>query len=488
MLATAGAVLAVGAMWGDSGADGRGLAGAGAAGAGGVAARGGQVSVVLPSVGSSAADSAGSRQSAGGGRGAAAPAEVSTVARSVSYLGHVFTVPAGWHLVDLAADTGRCVRFDVHAVYFGSPSNAQRCTAHGGAVRSAMLVAPSSVATKASAVDDAVNQRITATLRGVQITASYSYGTDRSSAVAVLSADGVPAPTVSGASGASEGTGAVAQRVAANLAPVQGRVSPSGIAVMTQAYKGLGFDACTAPSGAQMSAWGKSPFGAVGVYIGGAERACTQPNLTASWVSAESSAGWRMLPLYVGPQISYGDVTNAAAAQGKASADDAAIQASSLGIGQSAVLYYDMEGGDYTSAQTAAAQTFLAAWTAELHALHYRSAVYGNESGAVGALVSGWGTIAEPDVIDVANWNGTADDDPGADPADHWGGHRVHQFQGGTNATYGAVTINIDQDFFGLAAPCGPALATGSGIVPRYMTGCSASPAPAPVSTPSPAR
>jgi hypothetical protein len=256
---------------------------------------------------------------------------------------------------------------------------------------------------------------------------------------------------------------------------------------MTQAFKGLGFDACTAPSSAQMSAWGGSPFGAVGVYIGGAERACSQPNLTASWVSAESSAGWRMLPLYVGPQIAYGDVTNAtAAAQGKACADDAAIQASSLGIGQGAVLYYDMEGGGYTSAQAATAQTFLAAWSAELHALHYRAAVYGNESGAVGALVSGWGTIAEPDVIDVANWNGTADDDPGADPANHWGGHRVHQFQGGTNATYGAVTINIDRDFFGLAAPCGPALATGSGIVPRYMTGCSASAAPVATPTPTP--
>ena len=195
-----------------------------------------------------------------------------------------------------------------------------------------------------------------------------------------------------------------------------------------------------------------------------------------------------MLPLYVGPQIAYGDVTNAAAAQGKASADDAAIQASSLGIGQGAVLYYDMEGGDYTSAQTAAAQTFLGAWTAELHALHYRAAVYGNESGAVGALNAGWGTVTEPDVIDVANWNSTADDDPGADPADHWGGHRVHQFQGGANATYGAVTINIDQDFFGLAAPCGPALATGSGIVPRYMTGCSASPAPVPTPSQPPSR
>lgn len=412
------------------------------------------------------------------------------MARSVSYLGHTFTVPAGWHLVDLAADPGRCVRFDVHAVYFGSPSAAQRCTVRGGAVRSAVLVAPSSAATKVGAVDDAVAQRITATLQGVQITASY--GVDRSSAVAVLSADGVPAPVVSGANGApgapgangpSGGTSGVAGRVAANLAAVQGRVTPSGVAAMTQAFVGLGFDACTAPSTAQMSAWRGSPFGAIGVYIGGSERACDQPNLTASWVNAEVGAGWRLLPLYVGPQIAFGTVTAApaaAAAQGKASADDAAIQASSLGIGQGAVLYYDMEGGGYTSAQAADAQAFLGAWSAELHALHYRSAVYGNESGAVGALASNWGAMTEPEVIDVANWNATADDDPGADPANHWRGHRVHQFQGGANATYGAVTINIDQDFFGLAAPCGPALASGTGIQPRYITSCSASPAATP--------
>ncbi|HEU5356100.1 MAG TPA: glycoside hydrolase domain-containing protein [Actinocrinis sp.] len=473
VLASAGAALAVGGMWTDAGADGRTPIAAGAPGAGGLAARGGQVSVVLPSAG----DSAASRPSSTGAGGAAAPAEVSTVARSVSYLGHAFTVPAGWHLVDLAADASRCVRFDVHAVYFGNPPAAQQCTVRGSAVRSAVLVTPSSSAAKASAVDDSVNQRITATLPGVQITASYAAGTDRSSVVALLSAEGVPAPTVSGA---SDSTSTVAQHVAANLAPVQGRVTPSRVAVMTQEYKGLGFDACTAPSTAQMSAWSGSPFRAVGVYIGGAERACAQPNLTASWVSTEASAGWRMLPLYVGPQIAFGDVTNAAAAQGKASADDAAIQASALGIGQGAVLYYDMEGGSYTSVQTAVAKTFLGAWSAELHALHYRAAVYGNEGGAVGALVSGWGTITEPDVIDVANWNGTTDDDPGADPADHWGGHRVHQFKGGANATYGSVTINIDQDFFGLAAPCGPALAAGSGVAPRYMTGCSASPAPAP--------
>jgi hypothetical protein len=36
--------------------------------------------------------------------------------------------------------------------------------------------------------------------------------------------------------------------------------------------KGLGFDACTAPSRSAMSGWSASPYSAIGVYIGGANR------------------------------------------------------------------------------------------------------------------------------------------------------------------------------------------------------------------------
>ena len=44
-----------------------------------------------------------------------------------------------------------------------------------------------------------------------------------------------------------------------------------------------GFDACTAPSAATMATWLRlSPYRAVGVYIGGSDRACAQPALTAS--------------------------------------------------------------------------------------------------------------------------------------------------------------------------------------------------------------
>ena len=48
---------------------------------------------------------------------------------------------------------------------------------------------------------------------------------------------------------------------------------------------GLAFDTCTAPSLTAMRAWLSSPYDGVGVYVGGVNRSCTQPNLTASAAS-----------------------------------------------------------------------------------------------------------------------------------------------------------------------------------------------------------
>ena len=64
----------------------------------------------------------------------------------------------------------------------------------------------------------------------------------------------------------------------------------------------LGFDTCAAPSLAAMAAWGSSPYRTIGVYLGGANSACAQPNLTAAWVQTVTGAGWRLIPTYVGLQ------------------------------------------------------------------------------------------------------------------------------------------------------------------------------------------
>src|ERR1044072_9010277 len=76
---------------------------------------------------------------------------------------------------------------------------------------------------------------------------------------------------------------------AARASAQAGRIPPARISAASE-YTGLRFDACTAPSRRSMSAWGSSPYRAIGVYIGGLNRGCSQPNLTASWVSAQTAA------------------------------------------------------------------------------------------------------------------------------------------------------------------------------------------------------
>src|SRR5438105_10871938 len=104
-------------------------------------------------------------------------------------------------------------------------------------------------------------------------------------------------------------------------------------------YSGPGFDTCSAPSLATMQSWLSSPYRAVGVYIGGSNRACPDGNLSASWTASVVSSGWSLLPLYVGlqapcvtqPGLALIDPANAAS-QGTAAADDAVARAGVFAI------------------------------------------------------------------------------------------------------------------------------------------------------------
>jgi hypothetical protein len=68
-------------------------------------------------------------------------------------------------------------------------------------------------------------------------------------------------------------------------------------------FSGKGFDACTAPAQDVMDSWlGSSAYQAVGIYMGGVNRGCAQPLLTAQWVGAQQAAGWHLIPIYMGLQ------------------------------------------------------------------------------------------------------------------------------------------------------------------------------------------
>jgi Domain of unknown function (DUF1906) len=248
--------------------------------------------------------------------------------------------------------------------------------------------------------------------------------------------------------------------------------SPAGASAAGVVYTGGGFDTCSAPRLATMQSWLASPYRAVGVYVGGTNRACPDGNLSAGWAANVIASGWNLLPLYVGLQapcvqqtgLALIDPSNAAA-QGTAAADDAVGRAAAFGLGAGTPVYFDMEGyktGSGSCTQTV--QTFLGAWSARLHERGYLSGVYGSAASTIRDVILVAGNpVLGPDAVWIANWNSKPQvfGDPYV-PDSLWANHqRVHQDTGGHGETYAGVTLNIDGD--AVDGPVvGPAPTTGT--------------------------
>jgi hypothetical protein len=391
--------------------------------------------------------------------------------KTVTYLGHSFVVPANWPVIRVKPAT--CVRFDRHAVYLGDPGRNQDCPTGLLGTTEAILIQPAAGRVPAaSAAEDAVAHRITAVGRGIDVTATYD--TDPGLISGILASASLPVPTAStGAAGQVAASRATAANAALNLA--EPAAAAADVPASATSYTGEGFDTCSAPSAAYMNAWqSASPYGAAGIYIGGAERACAQPNLTAAWVAQQAAAGWHFMPIYVGLQAEFGQITSPAS-QAVAAAEDAVTQAAALGFGPGTPIYYDMEA--YPAAQEKNALAFMSAWTTELHAEGYKSAIYSSSSAGVTDLVANFARDAMPDVIWDALWNGQANTADPAIPATDWAGNdRAHQFNGGNDETYGGDTIDVDQDYLdvsltppGPVNPGQPALLTSGGTVSDFV-------------------
>lgn len=349
-------------------------------------------------------------------------------ARSVQYAGRTIDVPRGWAVYDLSARPTTCVRFDRHALYLGSPTSRQRCPAYAIGRTESILVRPSGHVT-------ATWNRHPETIKRALHTSSLPPAPDALAAKPVAR-DAVAAKPVA--------------RDAAAAKPARSRHAIAAGSV----YTGLGFDVCAAPSKSQMSAWSSTRYHAIGIYVGGVNSACSQPNLTASWVSTESAAGWRLIPTYVGLQGPGGCCRQIdpakAKAQGAAAAKDAMARSEALGIGSGNPIYFDMEGGyARTSSAISAVLNFLSAWTKTLHANGFISGVYSSGAFAVTDLASKWGTsYPEPDDLWIADWNGRKTTADPYVPSSAWPSHqRLHQYSGGTNETHGGVTLDIDGDY-----------------------------------------
>ena len=223
-------------------------------------------------------------------------------------------------------------------------------------------------------------------------------------------------------------------------------------------YVGSAFDTCTAPPLASLQAWSASPYRAVGVYIGGVNRTCSQPELTRTWTAQAASLGWSLLPVYKGLQPPCGGkatdqkiIPAQAASEGTAAADDAAARGKALGMLHGSAFYNDIE--NYSATDTAcrtAVLTYLSGWTRELHRLGYISGVYANLSSGAPHLSAVYtsASYARPDALWIARYDGNPALTGWAGiPNQQWAAHqRAKQYLGGHDETYGGVTINIDND------------------------------------------
>ncbi|WP_328298119.1 DUF1906 domain-containing protein [Streptomyces sp. NBC_00435] len=404
---------------------------------------------------------------AGHGRtadGAAADAS-SADGRTVDYRGLRLTVPADWRVVDLDRNPEACLRLDLPTLYLGHAGTQGECGAARAAAPRADTLhlepfdgAPprADIPTVGADEGDPLpkvrgdSNEIRYALRRAGVMATVSYGSTPEAVRAVLTRARALAPPAAPGPAPAEPAVAVRPRAAAQ-----------------EPFTGEGFDACTAPTQRAMNAWrADSPFGAVGIYIGGRARACAQPQLTEAWVARQAEAGWHLMPIWVGPQPWHNAGTglstdpSEANEQGIAAAEGAAQAAAALGLDEGSVLYNDLENYSDRATWDAPVVAYLTAWTVRLHELGYRAAAYVSASSGAKALSAHHDQApdAMPDVLWVASWNGSAsvtDSDLGLPGGTRqWaGGRRAHQFRGDHDATYGDVTMNIDRSWVDLDAP-----------------------------------
>ncbi|MFJ9132080.1 glycoside hydrolase domain-containing protein [Streptomyces sp. NPDC102256] len=243
-------------------------------------------------------------------------------------------------------------------------------------------------------------------------------------------------------------------------------VAGAGIAAQTsmaattwpaqRTFTGRAFDACAAPSLSAMKAWHTGFYGAAAVYVGGTNRGCAQPNLTASWVKSVSALGWKLVPLYVGAQPSCQTgsspekmTASTAASLGAKDGADAAAKAAALGMKAGSPVYLDMESYDVTNkACNDAVLTYVRAFDKTLHAKTYRTGYYGFTSSSAKAIATASDRTDLPGNLWYALWdknNTTTADWP-------WGStqftnhSRAHQYMVNSKETRGAYTITVDRD------------------------------------------
>jgi len=177
------------------------------------------------------------------------------------------------------------------------------------------------------------------------------------------------------------------------------------------------------------------------------------------WVPRVVAQGWRIIPIYVGPQApctSYHVTIDAENPDqhGAAIGRDAVARARVVGLPPGAPIYYDLEAYRGTDVACGdAVNAFLSAWVREVHAAGYKAGLYATPESGLAAQVRAAANpgLATVDAIWIARWSGSPNlfgYDPKVLPASMWSQRsRIHQYLGDHDETWGGVTLNIDSNW-----------------------------------------
>jgi hypothetical protein len=282
--------------------------------------------------------------------------------KTVEYRGYAIRVPAAWPVYSLSTDPRRCVRYDVNAVYLGTPGPDPDCPAHvvgradtisiGGPVTpgprstpvrtdlraavGARLAGTDVPAAPGTIMQDAQLRELSVAMPGSAPPITATYGTSPDEIMQVLA--GVRRITQQSApTGTVVAAAAVPQTRPNTPAPLSDPApssspappawippswippswptpAPTSTGVPTQPAPGpssspppaptgalAGFDTCGAPSLQTMKAW-RARYAVAAIYIGGQEMGCGYGNLSKSWVQSAEAMGWSLMPTFVGLQ------------------------------------------------------------------------------------------------------------------------------------------------------------------------------------------
>jgi photosystem II stability/assembly factor-like uncharacterized protein len=219
-----------------------------------------------------------------------------------------------------------------------------------------------------------------------------------------------------------------------------------------------GFDACSAPSTSTLQTWyNSSPYKDVNFYMGGRNRACSQPNLTASWLTTAMNQGWNLIPTWVGYQsqstictgcAKYSSNSTTARQQGVDEANLAADAAEALGLTKPNMIYFNLEKYDV---ETQSDKSFIDGWSAQIRARGYEAGMYVHWTN-VASFTSLTNT---PRAIWVARWGGVGGSGPSTIPDPNaitgvsnsiFVNNRIWQHWGDITQTWGGATIAIDMN------------------------------------------